>query len=118
MKSIGYRTFLLGVVTSAVVVLFTTAGAPAQAQGTTASMFGQGPAGGIVTAKSDTGAQRHATISDSGRYKISPIPMGTYSITLEKDGKVLDTRNKITLTVGKGAEVDFACENDKCAAGG
>jgi hypothetical protein len=118
MKKIGYRTFLLGVVTSTVVTLLATAAAPARAQGTTASMFGQGPAGGIVTAKSDTGAQRHATISDSGRYKISPIPMGTYSITLEKDGKVLDTRNKITLTVGKGAEVDFACENDKCAAGG
>jgi hypothetical protein len=116
MKSIGYRTFLLGVATSAVVTLLATAGAPAQAQGTTASMFGQGPAGAVVTAKSDTGAQRHATISDSGRYKISPIPMGTYTVILEKDGKVLDTRNKISLTVGKGAEVDFACENDKCAA--
>jgi hypothetical protein len=117
MKSIGYRTFLLGVATSVAVTLFATAAAPVHAQGTTASMFGQGPAGGIVTAKSDTGAQRHATISGSGRYKISPIPMGTYTVTLEKDGKVVDTRNKITLTVGKGAEVDFACENDKCDAG-
>ena len=36
---------------------------------------------------------------------------------IEKDGKVTDTRNKITLTVGKGAEVDFACENDKCSSG-
>ncbi|PTR33897.1 carboxypeptidase family protein [Luteibacter sp. OK325] len=117
MKSIGYRAFLLGVATSVAVTLFATAAAPVQAQGTTASMFGQGPAGGVVTAKSDTGAQRHATISDSGRYKISPIPMGTYTVTLEKDGKVLDTRNKISLTVGKGAEVDFACENDKCATG-
>jgi hypothetical protein len=43
--------------------------------------------------------------------------MGTYTVTLEKDGKVVDTRNKITLTVGKGAEVDFACANDKCDAG-
>ena len=117
MKSIGYRTFLLGAATSAAVAVFAMATAPAHAQGTTASMFGQGPAGGVVTARSDTGAQRHATISDSGRYKIAPIPMGTYTVTLEKDGKVLDTRNKITLTVGKGAEIDFACENDKCAAG-
>jgi hypothetical protein len=116
MKSIGYRTFLLGVATAAV-TLFATAAPPARAQSTTASMFGQGPAGGTVIAKSDTGAQRHATISESGRYRISPIPMGTYTVTLEKDGKVVDTRNKITLTVGKGAEVDFACENDKCAAG-
>lgn len=117
MKSIGYRTFLLGAAASAAVTLFATAAAPVRAQGTTASMFGQGPAGGLVTARSDTGAQRHATISESGRYKISPIPMGTYTVTLEKDGKVVDTRNKISLTVGKGAEVDFACENDKCATG-
>jgi|SRR6187402_2253826 len=117
MKSIGYRTFLLGAATSVAVALFATVTVPAHAQGTTASMFGQGPAGAVVTARSDTGAQRHATISDSGRYKIAPIPMGTYTVTLEKDGKVVDTRNKITLTVGKGAEIDFACENDKCAAG-
>lgn len=117
MKSIGHRTYLLGVAASAAVILFANAAAPAHAQGTTASMFGQGPAGGLVTAKSDTGAQRHATISESGRYRISPIPMGTYTVTLEKDGKVVDTRNKITLTVGKGAEVDFACANDKCDAG-
>jgi hypothetical protein len=117
MKSIGYRTFLLGVATSAALTLFATAVAPVQAQGTTASMFGQGPAGGLVTARSDAGVQRHATIGGNGRYRISPIPMGTYSVTLEKDGKVVDTRKKITLTVGKGAEVDFACENDKCDAG-
>lgn len=117
MKRIGYCTFLVGVATSAIVTLFASAALPAHAQGTTASMFGQGPAGGVVTARSDTGAQRHATIGDNGRYKISPIPMGTYTVTLEKDGKVTDTRNKITLTVGKGAEVDFACENDKCSSG-
>jgi len=115
MKSIGYRTFLFGIAVSAAVPLFASAITPVHAQGTTASMFGQGPAGGLVTAKSSTGAQRHATIGDNGRYKIIPIPVGTYTITLEKDGKVLDTRKNIPLTVGKGAEVDFACENDKCA---
>lgn len=117
MKRIGYRTFLLGIAASAAVTLFAGATAPVHAQGTTASMFGQGPAGGLVTARSSTGAQRHATIGDNGRYKISPIPMGTYTVTLEKDGKVVDTRGNITLTVGKGAEIDFACENDKCSTG-
>lgn len=117
MKRLGHRTILLGVAVSAAVTLFATAAAPVHAQGTTASMFGQGPAGGLVTAKSNTGAARHATIGDNGRYKITPVPMGTYTITLEKDGKVVDTRKNISLTVGKGAEVDFACENDKCDAG-
>jgi len=116
MKSIGYRTFLVGIAISAAATLFGNAVTPAHAQGTTASMFGQGPAGGLVTAKSTTGAQRHATIGDNGRYRINPVPVGTYTVTLEKDGKVLDTRKNIPLTVGKGAEIDFACENDKCAA--
>jgi Zn-dependent alcohol dehydrogenase len=87
------------------------------AQGTTASIFGSGPAGAVVTAKSDTGSSRHVTINESGHYRMSPVPMGTYTVTLEKDSKVVDTRSKITLTVGRGAEIDFACENDKCAAG-
>jgi threonine dehydrogenase-like Zn-dependent dehydrogenase len=87
------------------------------AQGTTASIFGQGPAGATVIAQSTTGAKRHITISDSGHYRLSPVPMGTYSVRIEKDDKVLDTRSNITVTVGRGAEIDFACENDKCGAG-
>jgi hypothetical protein len=89
-----------------------------QAQGTTASIYGQGPAGATVVAQSTTGANRHITINDSGHYRLTPVPVGTYTIRLEKDDKVLDTRANIPLTVGRGAEIDFACENDKCAASG
>ena len=87
------------------------------AQSTTASIFGQGPAGATVIAQSTTGAQRHIVIGDKGRYRMSPVPMGTYTVRLEKDEKVIDSRPNITLTVGRGAEVDFACTDDKCAAG-
>src|ERR1700754_1838358 len=105
-------TFLLGMV----MLAGTGACLPAHAQGTTAMIFGHGPAGATVTAQSSTGGERHTTINSGGRYKLLSVPMGTYTIILEKDGKAVDTRKNIPLTVGRGAQVDFACENDKCEA--
>jgi hypothetical protein len=90
----------------------------AGAQGTAGSIFGHGPAGGSVTATSGTGAQRHATINGRGRYTLSPLPMGTYTVTLENKGATVDSRKNVNITVGRGLEVDFACENDKCEEGG
>lgn len=92
--------------------------APVHAQGTTASIFGHGPAGATVLAQSTTGGERHTTINNSGRYKLLSVPMGTYTVILQKDDKAVDTRKNITLTVGRGAQIDFACENDKCEADG
>lgn len=87
-----------------------------QAQSTAGSIFGHGPAGATVTATSSTGAQRRATISAKGRYTLSPLPMGTYTVTVEKDGAVADTRKNIPITVGRGAQLDFACPDDRCEA--
>lgn len=86
------------------------------AQGTAGSIFGHGPAGSDVIAVSATGAQRHATVGAKGRYSIDHVQMGTYAVTLQKDGKDIDTRKNVGITVGRGAEVDFACPGDKCAA--
>lgn len=99
------------------VSLLAMAASVAGAQGTAGSIFGHGPAGGSVTAVSSTGAQRHAEINGRGRYSLSPLPMGTYTVTLDKDGKTVDTRKNISVVVGRGLQVDFACENDKCEAG-
>ncbi|XRD86110.1 carboxypeptidase regulatory-like domain-containing protein [Dyella acidisoli] len=88
----------------------------AHAQSTTASVFGQAPAGEIVTAHSSEGLQRHKIVGKNGRYRIDPLPAGDYSVTLEKDGQPVDARTHIPLIVGRGTEVDFACPNDHCAA--
>lgn len=88
----------------------------ARAQSTTATIFGQAPAGAIVTAKSETGLHRHGAVNKQGRYKLSQLPMGDYSVMLEKDGKAVDTRSKISLLAGQNSEVDFACPNDHCEA--
>ena len=98
--------------------LLAVAASVAGAQGTAGSIFGHGPAGGSVTATSSTGAQRHAVINGRGRYSLTPLPLGSFSVSLEKDGKAVDTRKNVNVVVGRGLQVDFACENDKCEEGG
>jgi hypothetical protein len=88
--------------------------AAAQAQETGATIFGWAPAGQTVTVKGTSGAHRQTTVKDTGRYSISRLPLGTYTVTLEKDGKEIDVRRNIGLQVGRGAEVDFACPADHC----
>lgn len=93
----------------------TTAFTSVHAQSTTGAIFGQAPAGGTVTVRSSTGLHRHMTVKGSGHYKLAALPLGIYTATLAKDGKVVDTRPNINLSVGGGAEVDFACPQDQCA---
>jgi hypothetical protein len=100
----------------ALVVYGTTGLAGVYAQATVGRVFGWAPAGETITAHSTSGIRRHAKANTKGRYTIGALPMGVYVVTLEKDGKAVDTRSNIKLTVGGGAEVDFACANDQCAA--
>lgn len=110
----GVRSRWLAACLGAGLLVFGSSTATAQETG--GKIFGWGPAGQTVTVKGVTsGMRRHATINDSGRYSIGRLPLGTYTVTLEKDGKAADTRSNINLAVGRGAEVDFACPNDQCA---
>lgn len=84
------------------------------AQSTVGGIFGQGPAGATVTVHGMTGTRRHTTIRDDGRYSIRSLPLSVYTVSLEKNGKDVDTRKNIPVSVGRGAEVDFACPNDQC----
>lgn len=118
MKVMGYSKAFRNVAALAAIGIGAVAFAPAQGQGTTGSIFGHGPAGATVTARSATGVARHDTINESGRYRLNNVPMGTYTVTLEKDDKAVDTRKNIGITVGRGAQIDFACENDDCEAKG
>jgi hypothetical protein len=88
----------------------------ATAQSTSAHIFGQGPAGAKVEAHSTTGTHRTTLIKDNGHYDLRSLPMGNYTVTLWKGDTVADTRANVRLMVGRGAEVDFACPHDQCAA--
>jgi hypothetical protein len=88
----------------------------AMAQSTSAHIFGQGPAGAKVEAHSTTGTHRTTLVKDNGRYDLRSLPMGNYTVTLWRGDTVTDTRANVRLMVGRGAEVDFACPHDQCAA--
>jgi outer membrane receptor for ferrienterochelin and colicin len=85
-------------------------GASAYAQSTTGSVFGQAPAaeGESVQVKSTSGVTREVAVGADGRYTVGSLPLGTYTVSLVQGGKVVDTRNDITLRVGSGTEVSFA----------
>ena len=91
-------------------------GTPVFAQATSTHIFGWAPAGQRVVVKSGTGLKRTTAVNDHGRYAFRSLPMGLYTVSLMKGDTVVDTRPNIPLTVGRGAEVDFACDKDQCAA--
>lgn len=88
------------------------------AQSTTGMIRGQAPAGDVVVALSISGFRRQVTVKEDGKYRIRPLPLGTYSVTLKKGDKVIDMYHRVPLTVGRAMEVNFACPHDKCAAAG
>lgn len=73
----------------------------AAAQSTTAGIYGSAPASGgaTVTAQSDNGFTRTAPVDASGRYAIGNLPVGTYTVTLQREGQAAETRKNIALRV-------------------
>ena len=79
-------------------------------QSTTGSIFGQVPTGSgqSVVIKSSTGVSREVGIDATGRYSAGSLPLGSYTVTLMRDGKAVDSRSNVTLRVGAGTDVSFA----------
>jgi len=85
----------------------------AAAQSTTAGIYGSAPAaaGATVTVQSDSGFTRTATVDADGRYAIGNLPVGTYTVTLQRPGQPAETRQNIALRVGAGTDVSFGSNN-------
>ncbi|HEY0198385.1 MAG TPA: carboxypeptidase-like regulatory domain-containing protein [Rhodanobacter sp.] len=90
--------------------------AAVHAQETAGSVFGRAPVGETITAQSTTGIHRHVKANAKGRYVIGSLPLGTYSVTLEKDGHPVETHLNVNVIVGRGQQVDFTCGGVKCTA--
>jgi hypothetical protein len=62
-----------------------------------------------VTAKSlDTGAIRKATADDSGAYRITSVPAGSYDVSASIAGFKTEVRSGISVTVGADVAVNFS----------
>jgi len=97
---------------TALAVILTSVIGAAAAQNTTGSLFGNAPsaAGATITVQNESGLKRSVTVDTNGRYNLGSLPVGKYSIRLERDGQVIDKRENVLLRVGAGTEVSFGAE--------
>ncbi|WP_426687895.1 TonB-dependent receptor [Rhodanobacter ginsengiterrae] len=95
--------------TALVLALNMSLGGVAVAQSTSGSIFGQAPAaaGETVVATNSSGLTREVAVDSSGRYQISNLPVGIYTVSLKRDGAVIDLRQNVALSPGAGAAVAF-----------
>jgi outer membrane receptor for ferrienterochelin and colicin len=80
-----------------------------QAQTTTGAIYGNVPggAGTTVLVQNESGMSRTVPVDASGRYNVSNLPVGTYTVTLQRDGQTVDSRRNVTVLVGGGIDVSF-----------
>jgi outer membrane receptor for ferrienterochelin and colicin len=79
------------------------------AQSTTGAINGSVPAGGneTIVIESGTGFRREVPVDERGRYSIAQLPLGTYTVSLLRDGTTVDTRRDVALRVGASTDVSF-----------
>jgi hypothetical protein len=95
--------------TALAVALAMSLGGVAVAQSTMGSIFGQAPvaAGETVLVTNTSGVSREVPVDSTGRFRVTNVPIGTYTVTLKKDGAVLDSKDNIALSPGVGTTVVF-----------
>jgi hypothetical protein len=112
------RAFSVWSLAMATIIGIGAAAGPAavNAQATASNVFGIAPAGDTVTAKSNISRlSRQVKVDAEGRYSIRSLPVGVYTVTLEKDGNAVEQHDNVPLTVGRSSKVDFPCPQNQCA---
>lgn len=81
----------------------------AYAQSTTGNIYGSVPSSGAATTvqiTNNSGLNRTVTVDANGRYNVSSLPVGTYKVTVMRDGKVVGTRD-VSVIVGSSTDASF-----------
>src|SRR5229473_7948128 len=102
----------------AVLILFVFCAVTTKAQtgtssitGTVRDATGAVVPGATVTAKNEaTGVESTQTTNDSGLFAFASLPVGRYTITVEKQGFKILQMTKYSLQVGEPLTVDIALE--------
>ncbi|MBS0583637.1 MAG: TonB-dependent receptor plug domain-containing protein [Proteobacteria bacterium] len=81
----------------------------AWAQATSGTIYGTVPAaaGEMIQITGGAGFNRSVEVDANGRYSIT-LPVGTYTVTLLRDGKVVDSRKGVSPVAAGAVAVDFA----------
>jgi outer membrane receptor for ferrienterochelin and colicin len=79
------------------------------AQSTTGAISGQvGDAqGATIVVQGGNGLTREVSVDAKGRYSASQLPLGTYTVTLRRNGADVETRKDVGLKVGASTDVSF-----------
>ena len=97
----------------AVALSFSFASGVALAQSNASgSIFGSSgdPGSTVIVRSADTGQTRTVTIDANGRYRVTALPVGKYSVTLQRDGQTIGTQDNVVVLLGSGSEVSFATQ--------
>ena len=89
---------------------------PLYAQSTTGNINGSVPAASAsnttVLITNNSGFSRTVPVDADGNYRASNLPVGTYTVTVQRDGQAIGSR-QVTVVVGAAADASFSA-----AAGG
>jgi outer membrane receptor for ferrienterochelin and colicin len=79
------------------------------AQSTTGSINGTVPVAGneTVVVESANGFRREVPVDARGKYAANQLPLGTYTVSLQRDGATVDSRKDVSLRVGASTDVSF-----------
>ena len=89
----------------------------AWAQATNGTIYGVVPiaAGESVQITGGAGFNRTVEVDSRGRYSVT-LPVGTYVVSLLRDGKVVDTRKDVSPVAAGAVAVDFAARGSAASA--
>ncbi|MGY3232453.1 outer membrane receptor for ferrienterochelin and colicin [Luteibacter sp. HA06] len=79
------------------------------AQSTTGAINGTVPVAGneTVVIENTNGFRREVQVDARGKYAANQLPLGTYSVSLQRDGATVDSRKDVSLRVGASTDVSF-----------
>src|SRR3954468_20779228 len=77
------------------------------AQSTTGAINGTVPVAGneTVVIENTNGFRREVQVDARGKYAANQLPLGTYSVSLQRDGATVDSRKDVSLRVGASTDV-------------
>ena len=81
------------------------------AQATTGSVFGTAPVSAGETVRivnNQTGFSREVPVDSDGRYSVSKLPVGDYSVSLMQNGDVVSSHQHVQVSVSGGSAVTFS----------
>lgn len=105
--------FVTGAMTAAVVP---TAMAQSNASGTVYGKVAGGTGDAVVLKNEGTNATRTSAVDANGNFRVTSLPIGTYTVTLTKGGATVGT-TQLEVLAGQGVEASFEGAAVAAAAG-